>query len=183
VTWIGKAIRGTGKWLWKVISEIPTAIRDIAVWMWKTISVRLPEALSILAHWTASGLTSVAKLVWNAILKIVSFLATVVVAILSFFRDLTLKDIWNGFCDVLSAVFIAFPKLVGKWIVAFGDGSYKIMKLLLGEIGEILWCIGLLLLTAVTYVPKKLWIMVQSLGNVLARAGYEIRVWMNPKAR
>jgi hypothetical protein len=182
-TWIGKAIQGTGKLLWKAISEIPRAIKNIAIWIWKTLTIRLPKAVSVLARWVASGVTSVAKLVWNAILKVVSFLATVIAAIASFFRDLTLKDIWNGFCDALNAVFIAFPKLVGKWIVGFADASYKFMKLFLGGLGEVLWWVGFLLLTVVMYVPKKLWIMLQSLGNVIARAGYELRVWMDPKAR
>jgi hypothetical protein len=94
-----------------------------------------------------------------------------------------LKDIWNGFCDVLRAVFIALPKLIWSWIMSFGDASYKMMKLILGELGEILWYIGYGLLWVVTFIPRKLWIILQSLGGVMAKAGYEMRVWMDPKAR
>jgi hypothetical protein len=183
VKWIGKAIRGTGKWLWKVIQGIPEVIKDIAGWIWKLVTVKLPKAVALLARWIANGLTSLAKVIWNAILRIISFLSTVVTAIVSFFRSLTLKDIWNGFCDVLREVFIALPKLIWSWIMCFGDASYKMMKLILGELGEILWCIGYGLLWVVTFIPRKLWIILQSFGGVMAKAGYEMRVWMDPKAR
>lgn len=183
VKWIWKTIGRVGKWLWKVVLKIPKMLKDLAVWIWKVVTVRLPKAIALLAHWVAVGFTSVAKVVWNAILKIVSFLSTVVAAIVSFFRSLTLKDIWNGFCDALRAVFVALPKLIWSWIMAFGEGSYKMMKIILGEVGEILWYIGYGLLWVVTFIPRKLWIMLESLGGVIAKAGYEIRVWMDPKAR
>jgi hypothetical protein len=182
-TWIGKAVKGIAKWLWRVMLKIPKAIKDIAVWIWELITIRLAKAVILLAHWVGSGLSSVAKVVWNAILKIVSFLSTVVTAIISFFRGLTLKDIWNGFCDALRAVFVALPKLIWSWIMSFGDASYKMMKLILGELGEILWYIGYGLWWVVMFIPRKLWIMLQSFGSVIAKAGYEVRVWMDPKAR
>jgi hypothetical protein len=201
VKWIGRTIRRVGKWLWKVMLKFPTMLKDLAVWLWKVVSkipkiigrlaawiwrlltVKLPKAIALLAHWVAVGFTSVAKVIWNAILKIVSFLSTVVAAIVSFFRSLTLKDIWNGFCDALTAVFVALPKMIWSWIMAFGEGSYKMMKIILGEVGEILWYIGYGLLWVVTFIPRKLWIMLESLGGVIAKAGYEIRVWVDPKAR
>jgi hypothetical protein len=182
-TWIGKEVKGIAKWLWRVILKIPKAIQDIAVWVWKLITVQLPKAVALLVHWVRSGLVSVANVAWNAILKIVSFLSTVVTAIISFFRGLTLKDIWNGFCDALRAVFVALPKLIWSWTVSFGDASRKMMRLILGELGEILWYIGYGLFWVVTYIPKKLWIILQSFGGVIAKAGYEVRVWMDPKAR
>jgi hypothetical protein len=183
VKWIGRTIGRIGKWLWKVILEIPKLIKDLAAWIWKLVTVNLPKAVALLAHWVAAGFTSVAKVVWNAILKIISFLSTVVVAIMSFFRNLTLRDIWNGFCDASRAVFVTLPKLIGSWIMAFGDGSYKMMKLVLGELGHILWYFGYSLLWVVTYLPRKLWVILQSLGSLTGKAGYEVRVWMNPKAR
>ena len=94
-----------------------------------------------------------------------------------------MKDIWNGFCDALKAVFVALPRLLWSWILAFGDGSYKMMKLILGELGEVLWYIGYGLLWVVTFIPKKLWVILQSFGGVMAKAGYEVRVWIDPKAR
>jgi hypothetical protein len=183
VKWIGKAIRDTGKWLWRVVRGVPEVIKEILKWIWKLVTLKIPEVVAILARWTASGLTSIARVVWNAILKIVSFLSTVLSAIISLFRSLTLNDIWNGFCDVLRAVFVAVPKMIWSWIRSFGDASYKMMKLILGELGEILWCIGYGILWVVTFMPRKLWVILESFGGVIARAAYEVRVWVDPKAR
>jgi hypothetical protein len=113
----------------------------------------------------------------------ISLSSTIIAAVMSFFRELTLKDIWNGICDALRAVFVAFPKLIGGWIMAFGDGTYKIMKIILGELGVILWYIGYCLLWVVTFLPRKLWVMIQSLGSVTTKGWYEVRVWINPKAQ
>jgi hypothetical protein len=183
VKWFGKAIRETGKWLWSGIRGIPKMIKEISAWIWKLVTVKLPKTVALLARWAASGLTSVAKVAWNAILRIVSFLSTVITAIVLFFQTLTLKDIWNGFCDALSAVFVSLPRLIWSWIRSFGDASYKMMKLILGELGEILWYIGYGIFLVVTFIPRKLWVILQSLGDVIAKAAYEIRVWMDPKAR
>ena len=183
VKWTGTAVRETSKWLWRVIQRIPAAMKDISVWIWKLLVVRLPKAVALLSRWVATGLSSVAKVVWDAILKTVSFLSTIVAAVASFFRSLTLKDVWNGFCDLLRAVFIALPKLIWSWIRSFGDASYRMMKLILGELGEILWYIGYGILWVVTFIPRKLWVMIESLGSVAAKAGYEVRVWFDPKAR
>jgi hypothetical protein len=179
----GKAIYKFGKWFWKAMLEVPRLIKDIAEWTWKILTIRLPNAIAVLARWVGTGLTSMSKVIWNAVLKVVSFFSTVVTAMISIFRGLTLKDIWNGFCDALRAVFVALPRLLWSWILAFGDGSYKMMKLILGELGEVLWYIGYGLLWVVTFIPKKLWVILQSFGAVMAKAGYEVRVWMDPKAR
>ena len=183
VRWVGRTIKGFGKWLWKVFLKIPRIVREVSARIWELLTVRLPKAVALLARWVADGLTSVAKVVWNAILKVISFLSTVISAIVSFFRELTLKDIWSGFCEALRAVFVALPKLLWSWTKAFGDVSYKMMKALFGWVGEVLWYIGYGILWVAMFVPKKLWIMLESFGGVIAKAGYEIRVWMDPKAR
>jgi len=180
--WIGTVFGKIGKGLWRIIQRIPEAISEISVWIWKLVTVRLPKAVDMVCHWAAAGLNSVATVVWNAILRTVSFLSTIVTAVASFFRSLTLKDVWNGFRDMIRAIFVALPKLIWSWIRLFGDASYRMMKLILGELGEILWYIGYGILWVVTFVPRKLWIMLQSLGSVAAKAGYEVRVWFDPKA-
>jgi len=184
VEWIGRTSVKISKGLWKFFSEIlPKMVKHLAVWVWKLVTVKIPRAVVLLAKWLAAGFTSLVEVVWNAILKVISFIATLLEAVVTFFRSLTLKDIWNGFCDVLRAVFVAFPKMLGSWAVAFGRGSYAMMKLLFGEIGEIIWYIGVGIGWLVTYLPRQLWRILESIGGVFARAGYELRVWFNPKAR
>lgn len=179
---LGRGIVRIGKGLRDLIVEIPKLLKRLVLWIWKVLTVNLPKTVVFLAKMVGNGLASIAKVIWNAVLKVVSFLSTLVEAIVSFFRSLTLKDVWNGFCDALRAVFVALPKLIGHWIANFGESAYRIMKMALGEIGEILWYIGYGLIWVVMFIPRKIWVLLESFGNVLVRGGHEIRVWIDPKA-
>ncbi|PVH76922.1 ankyrin [Cadophora sp. DSE1049] len=177
-------VKEFGIWAWKFATEtMPRLIKDFSVWLWKLFTVKLPKALKILGQWILSGITSLGKTVWNAILKVISFFSTVLEAIVSFFKSLTLKDIWNGFIEILRAVFIALPKLIVSWLKEFGETSYKMMKALFGLLGEVLWFLGYGILWVVTFLPKQLWKILESIGGSLAKAGYEVKVWLNPKSR
>ncbi|KAH7363791.1 hypothetical protein BKA65DRAFT_366865, partial [Rhexocercosporidium sp. MPI-PUGE-AT-0058] len=188
--WAGKALMKIPKGIatvvkgaWKFGTEtLPIWMKRFSVWLWKVLTVRLPKAMKILGQWLLSGITSLGKTIWNAILKVVSFLSTVVEAVVSFFKSLTLKDIWNGFVEVLRAVFVAFPKLLWSWIESFGDFSYKMLKAIFGLFGEVLWCFGWSIMWVVTYLPKQLWKILQSIGASFGKAGYEVKVWLNPKS-
>ncbi len=180
----GIAVRQGVKDVWRFLTvTLPAAITGSAAWMKEMVMVRLPKALKILAQWIASGFASLAKAIWNAVLKVVSFFSTVLSAIVSFFRALTLADIWNGFVEILRAVFVSFPKLMWEWMEAFGDASYKIMGTLFGLLGKAAWFVGLGVLWVITFLPKQLWKALQSIGASLAKAGYEVRVWFDTKAR
>ena len=189
--WMGKKImkiprgvKSAAQGTWRFATEtVPKLIKKFSIWMWKLLTVRLPNALNILGKWIVSGITSLGKTIWNAVLKVISFFSTIIEAVISFFKSLTLKDIWNGFVEVLRAVFVALPKLIFSWIKAFGDTSYKMMKALFGLLGEILWFVGYGIFWVATFLPKQLWKIMESIGGSLAKAGYEIKVWLNPKSR
>ncbi|OBT68695.1 hypothetical protein VE03_01823 [Pseudogymnoascus sp. 23342-1-I1] len=169
---------------WKFGTKtLPGWVRKISTWLWKVVSERLPKALSILARWISSIITSSARAVWNVILKIVSLLSTVAEAVISFLQRVTLTDIWNGFVEVLKAVFMIFPKIILSWIEAFGKTSYKVLKALFGTIGMLLWFILYALGWVIIFIPKQLWKIVKSFGESFMKASHELRVWLNPKAR
>jgi hypothetical protein len=147
------------------------------------LSERSPKALVILAGWISSVVTSSAKAIWNVILKTISFLSTVVEAVISFLRSVTLADVWNDFLEVLKAVFVTFPKMTLSWIEAFGKTSYKVMKVPLGMIGEHLWWIGYGVGWVILYIPRQLWKILKSFGESFMKAFYELRVWFDLKAR
>lgn len=170
--------------IWSFATEtLPHAIKVTSIWLWKFLTVSLPKAIGIVAAWLWNGVVSLAKGTWNILCKIVSLLTTALAAIATFFQRLTLADIWNGFVEVLRAVFVSFPQLLWSWIKKLGDVSYKAMKALFGVFGEVVWCIGAVLWWIVTYVPRQIGKIFHSIGESMARGGHEIKVWFNPKAR
>ncbi|KAH7418593.1 ankyrin repeat-containing domain protein [Cadophora sp. MPI-SDFR-AT-0126] len=181
---IPRGVASAAKGTWRFGTEtLPRLMKDFSVWFWKLLTVKLPKALKIFGHWIRSGITSLSKTIWNAILKVISFFSTILSAIISFFKSLTLRDIWNGFVEILRAIFVTLPKMILSWIKAFGDTSYKMMKALFGLLGQIVWFLGYGILWVVTFLPRQLWKILESIGASLAKAGYEVKVWVNPKAR
>jgi len=189
--WIGrglakipKAAKYVAKGCWKFGTEtLPRWIRKISIWLWKLVTERLPKALGILARWIANAVASTVKAIWNVILKVISFLSTVVEAVISFLRSVTLADVWNGFLEILKAVFVTFPKMLLSWIESLGKLSYKLMKALLGTIGVVLWWIGYGLGCLALYIPRQLWKILKSFGESFMKGMHELRIWFDPKAR
>ena len=198
---IPKAISGVAKWIWDLIAvripkvigvaarwiwdlttvRIPKAIGVVAKWIWHFITVRISKAIVVGAKWIWAGISSLSKAAWDVILKMVSLMHTILLAIVTFLRNLTLRDIWNGFCDVLRAIFITFPTTLWSWIERFGVVSFEVMTSLFGWFGEVLWWTAVGLKRLVFYIPSKLWIVLQSLGDSIARGWSELIVWINPK--
>ena len=125
---------------------------------------------------------STSKLVGRAVLRTISLLSTLIEAVFTFFQDLTLRDIWNGICDVLEAVFVAFPRLAWSWSAAFGKGSYNIMQVLLGGIGELIWYTGFGVGWSALYLPRQVWKILEGIWASLSKVTHEVKVWVNPKA-
>jgi hypothetical protein len=183
LTKLPQAIRYSGQACWKFGTEtLPRWIRNIVAWFWKLVSERLPKALGIFARWISSVFTSSAKAIWNAILKTISFLSTVVEAVVSFLRRVTLADVWNGLLEVLKTIFVSFPKRILSWIKGFGETSRQVMYELLGTIGELLWWIGYGLGRVILHIPIQIWTILESFGEICMKLFYELGVWFNPKA-
>lgn len=168
-------VRDCGKGIWRFG-------KDSAIWLWKLCTVRIPQAAVIALKWIGSGLRTLGIAAWSIIASIASFLHTVLLAIVTFFRGLTLRDIWNAFYDVLHAVFVTLPTTLLSWAKNFGRVSYRFMEALFGSFGELLWWVVALLGHVVVYVPVKVWIIIQSIGSSLAKAAHEVMVCINPKA-
>ncbi|KDR79819.1 hypothetical protein GALMADRAFT_265084 [Galerina marginata CBS 339.88] len=180
---VWNGVKKVPKAIWKFGTQtVPRWVKKSAIWFRELITVRIPKAIVITAKWIWSGLSSLGKAIWGAILKGVSFLHTVLQAIVTFLRNVTMKDIWNGFCDLLRAIFITFPATLWSWIRRFGVASFEVMKTLFGWFGELLWWIVVGLEWLVFYIPAKLWIILQSLGGSIGRGWSEFVIWINPKA-
>ena len=179
---VWNAAKKAPKVIWEAIKEVWKAIRDIGKALWKLLTVRIPNAILTALKWIWEGISSLARAIGDIFLKIASFLHAVLEAIISFLRNVTLRDIWNAFCDILRAVFVTLPQTLWSWIQAFGEASYRFMKALFGCFGEALWWICVLLKDIIIYLPVRIGIILLSLGNSLAKAFSEIMVWINPKA-
>ncbi|KIM49659.1 hypothetical protein M413DRAFT_438827 [Hebeloma cylindrosporum] len=179
---IPNASVAVAKWIWNLISvHIPNASIAVAKWIWNLISVRIPHAIVVLAKWIWSGISSLGKAAWDVVRKLVSFLHTVLQAIATFLRSLKLRDIWNGFVDVLRAIFVTIPAILLSWIQKFGEVSLEVLRALFGCFGELIWLLIDGLQWLVLYIPSKLWLILQSLLSSLARGLSEVMIWIHPK--
>ena len=180
---IWKAAKKTPKVIWKAIKTVSKAVRETGKALWKLLTVRIPNAILTALKWTWEGISSLAQAIGHIFVRMVSFLHTVLQAIVTFLRNVTLRDIWNAFCDLLRAVCVTLPKTLWSWIRNFGKVSYRMMKTLLGWFGEVLWWMASLWMDVVIYLPKTFGIILLNVGGSFAKASFEIRVWISPKAR
>jgi hypothetical protein len=176
VTHASKAIY---KWLTKTL---PKALKKIATYLWSLLTKRIPRAIAIVAKWIWQGASAGAKWLWAVLLKAASLVHTLLLAIITFFRALTLRDVWNGFVDLLHAIFVSFPLKLWTWIYAAGKMSFRVLKALFGGFGELVWYIGYGIGYLIMYVPHKIWVVIQSMAGSVGKAFYEFAVWINPKA-
>ncbi|PGH36174.1 hypothetical protein GX50_01030 [[Emmonsia] crescens] len=179
---------------WKVAKRVPKGISDTSKSMWKfftrtlpkhtwkVLTKEIPKIVVSVSKWIWSILSSIAKTIVTLFEKIASLIHTILSAVVSFFHNLTLTDIWNGFCDVLRVIFVSFPLKVYDIMLEFGNLTYKAMGALFGAAGKILWYIGFAMLLLVTYIPKQIWAIIRNMGFSIAAGYNELRVWVNPKA-
>jgi hypothetical protein len=179
---IWKAAKKTPRVIWQAIKDVAEAVRNVGKALWNLLTVRIPNATRIALTWIWEGISSLARAIGDIFLRLVSFLHVVLEATVTFLRNVTLRDIWNAFCDFSRAIFVTIPTTLWSWIWNFGEASYRFMKALLGEVGELLWWIVTLMNYVVVYIPAKLGIILQSVGGSLAKAFAEVRVWISPKA-
>jgi hypothetical protein len=180
---IPNMISKVSKWLWEFVTQtLLQAIRELARWTWDLITRRIPEAIGIVSKWIWAGLSAVAKIILDLLQKTASLLHTVFAAIFSFFRSLTLRDIWNGFCDILHVIFVTVPQAVWTWIVHFGETTYEVMAKLFGTLGKCVWYAGAGIVWLCMYIPTKIAEILHGVGSSIAAGFHEVRVWFNPKA-
>ena len=182
-------VRRATRWLGKAAVDFANGVRRFVTetlprmgrYLWVWLTVRLPASLQLFALWLWRGFESIGTALWSILQRFASFLHTAIAAITSFFRDLTLRDIWNGFWDCLDAVFLVFPATIWSWVARFAEMSFHVMKKLAGDFGEILWWIGCFSFQAAIHVPQRLWIIIWSLGGSIAKGWHEVMVWFDPK--
>ncbi|KAK2811358.1 hypothetical protein FQN50_002235 [Emmonsiellopsis sp. PD_5] len=187
-------LQKAARWIWKSVQEIPQAISDgskaiwqfvtdfLPGWTWRILTKEIPKVIASMSKWIWGVLSSTLRLTIRLAQRIISLIHTAFVAMITFFQNLTLTDIWNGFCDILTIIFVSVPLTIWSWIVSFGEVMYKFMERSFGIAGIVIWYIGYAIVYASVYIPKQLWYIVGSFGKSMAAAFGEVMIWFNPKA-
>lgn len=157
-------------------------MKALAKGMWWVIR-RIPGAMKVMCLWIWESLKKVGMATGFVFLKVVSAMHTAVMAVLSFFRNITLKDVRNGVLVALKALFVDLPRAVWSGMRGFGKASYKALGYMLGLLGKVLWWIMRALFEVAVFLPKQLWKILAAIGSSMAKGYHEILVWFNPKRR
>ncbi|KAF2715249.1 hypothetical protein K504DRAFT_457419 [Pleomassaria siparia CBS 279.74] len=156
--------------------------KELADFIWTGIK-RLPKALKIALVWAYAGVEKVGTAMVNVCTRLFSFLHTALAAIASFFRNVTLKDVWNGFKVFLRALFVDGPKKMWEWLCEFEKMTLKMFEALWGCTGWLLWTLFRAIVGAIVYVPKKIVEILVSIGGSVGGAFSEVLIWIDPKRR
>jgi hypothetical protein len=179
---IGRRLKEFPFKVWRVIKEIPSAIKEFAKFIWQGIK-RLPKALKIALLWVWSGIKRIGTSISNIFTRLFSFLHTVFAAIASFFRNITLKDVWDGLVALLRAIVVEAPKKIWEWLCKFERMTLKMFEALWGCTGWLLWMLLRSIVELFIYLPKKLVEILLSCGMSIQGGCREILIWIDPKRK
>jgi hypothetical protein len=166
--------------VWKGVKKIPHFLKRGAQALWRFIKA-IPGVIKIFLLWMGRGVKSVGEALFSVLARVVSLLHTAISAVLSFFRSITLKDVWDGFCDVLRTIFVDMPQAIFDVLLSFVKMTYEVMKSLFGCLGWVLWCIGAGILEFITYLPRMVWACFAAIGRSVRRAYQEVMAYLDPK--
>ncbi|KAF5138016.1 Receptor-interacting serine/threonine-protein kinase 4 [Metarhizium anisopliae] len=162
------------------VRKIPRWAKSVAFGIWRLIRA-VPSGVRICANWVGDTLGKAGHWVVHVVKRTASFFHTVVAAVLSWLRQITLRDVWNGFCSVLQAVFVAFPTLLWSFVKSFGDVMYGFMGAVFGLLGLCLWGCVAGIVSLLCYIPCKIWQCIEAVGRMIAKTVEEILVYFDPK--
>ncbi|KAI1073027.1 hypothetical protein LB507_009116 [Fusarium sp. FIESC RH6] len=155
-------VKSAGKAIWKGIKEIPSFVKYVFQSLWRVLK-EIPGAIMKVLNWIGRGLKNIGEAISNIFMKFFSFLHTTLMAIVTFLRGITLRDIWNGFFSFVRAIFIDAPKAIGRFIVSFGRTIYDVLKALFGTLGECIWWLGYSMIWLIKYIPQKIWTIIEAM--------------------
>ena len=165
---------------WNVAKAVPKALGRLLKRLW-TMVAKIPGIMKALCVWVWESLKRVGQATAHVFLRVAAALHTAVAAVLDFFRNIKLRDVWNGVCEVVDAVVRGLP--LALWKVVSGLGLF-----VAGTIVALFGCAGKLVLLLVQalwyvakYVPRQLGEMVAAIWSSIAKGYHEILVWINPK--
>uniref|UniRef100_A0A0B7KE63 Uncharacterized protein n=1 Tax=Bionectria ochroleuca TaxID=29856 RepID=A0A0B7KE63_BIOOC len=158
----------------------PEFIRRLARVVLKFLKA-IPGVVKSVLLWIGRGLKTASKAVLHIFALCASLIHTAVLSVLSFFRGITPKDVWDGICYLVKAIFVEAPLALIKFLGTFGEMSYKVLAALFGVLGKALWYIAQGILYVITWTPKQLWRCVKAFGRLNRKGFNEIMALIDPK--
>jgi hypothetical protein len=168
------------KEVWRTVKAIPGAVKKLLKALWKVIT-KIPAAMKKLCVWIWESLKRVGKAVGHVFMRVMALLHTAVAAVLDFFRNIKLKDVWNGVCDVVQAIFRGLPHAIWKVVSSLGIVVAGIIIGIFGLTGKIIIFIFEALWYVAKYVPRQLGVIISGMLASIAKGYHEIMVWIDPK--
>lgn len=178
-TWSAKTIKSIPAHFKQFCIDVAKICKAVGKRIWKFIKA-IPGVLVLLYEWIAKGIKSLGSAVALVVTRVLSLLHTVVVALGTFMKQITLENIWNAFRSVMHALG-QVPASIWRFLVDFGGTLYKIADALFGTLGKVFWWIVRIILWFITAVPIQLTKMMRSVGRVAGQGVHEVRVYLNPK--
>ena len=173
--------------IWRGLTvHLPRAIKHIGIFIWKIITVHIPNMITYtmwaLKEFFTVWLKMFAIGCWNhlvkGILTIMSLIHSILEAIVTFFRTITLKDIWNGFVQVLHWLFVEVPMAIAKGFDMALQRVFRGIQCVFGLGGVIFFYV---LFALVVMPPIHLCRIMLEYSKIPICAGKEILIWFNPK--
>lgn len=177
---LAKALAKVPGYIWRAVKATPRLCKWAARAAWRFIC-GIPRVLEIIAKWLQAGAIRVYQSVAHAAKAIASVIHTALAAVVSWFRQITLQDVWNGIAVAARAVFVQFPKAVLKVALGAGEVLYKSLAILFGCVGLCVYYTGYAIVWLIMYVPVKLFEILAAMGRSIANTVDEIMVHFNPK--
>lgn len=166
--------------VWRGVKAIPGVVERLVEVLWKVIK-RIPAAMKALCVWIWQSLKRLGKYVGHIFLRVVATLHTAVAAVLDFFRSIKPRDVWNGVCEVVDAVFRGLPRVIWKIISSTGIVVAGMIILIFGGLGKLVLLLIKALWYVAKYVPEQLGEIISGIWSSIAKGYHEIMVWINPK--
>lgn len=173
-------VKRAGKEIWDGIKEIPRILKKMGKGFWKFLKA-IPGAIKMVALWIGRGLKAIGMEVWNVVLRFFSALHTLVMAIITWFKSITLKDIKDGFVYVLRAIFVETPKAIWHFLASFGKMMTDVLEATLGLFGKCIWYMGAGIWWLIQYIPKKIGQIFAAMGRSTKRGYQETMAYLDPK--
>ncbi|KAF8463449.1 hypothetical protein BDZ91DRAFT_305978 [Kalaharituber pfeilii] len=187
---IMKDIPRAAKWfVYKFLYRICLFVWTFVKWLYLVIKIIVTDLFPAFCRAVAAELGRVARGTWRYTVRgleaVASFLHTVVTAIVTFFRGITLKDVWNGFVAILRWGLVEVPAAIVEGIVngfkRLYEGFVKAVEKIFGLWGQVALFIWHLVVYLVVYVPRKLGEVTVEYAKALGKGCKEVVVWFNPK--
>ncbi|KAI5785614.1 hypothetical protein DFH27DRAFT_603829 [Peziza echinospora] len=183
-----KTLPRAAKWfvkklLWKfLIKGTYKAAKGLLKFLWRCLTVHFPQFARDVGERLVNLATGTYHLLKRGALAIVSLVHTILTAVFTFFRRISLQDILNGAKDVGRWVFVEVPAAIGKGLVAVYEGAINAFIKVFGFTGEVIVVLGHMAVYVVVYIPVKAGQVLVEYGRAVRKGAREVILWVNPKA-